>query len=90
MKTIASFANGAITVTEDQGKVSLNFDKDLQVGGGEAAGIIEIEGKGSIKLNGEQGLKLAEALLNAHLPAAVLPLAQVVEGVVNQAIKAIE
>lgn len=90
MKTLATYANGAVTVTEDQGVISLNFNESLSVGGGDAAGIIKVQGQGSVQLNCEQGLKLGETLLNAHLPAAVQPLAKVIEGVVEQAVKSLE
>lgn len=86
MKTLLSVANGAVTVTEDAGKVSINFDES--VGGGSAAGIVK--GQGSVVLDAESGLKLGEQLLNAHLPASVQPLAQVIEGVANQAVQALE
>lgn len=90
MKTIASFENGAITLTEDQGVFSLNFNESLSAGGGQASGIAQIQGQGSVKLNGALGLKLGEALINSHLPASVLPLAKVIEGVADQAIQALE
>lgn len=89
-KQIASFANGAVTLTEDAGVFSLNFDESVSVGGGVAAGIAKVKGTGSVQLDAGLGLKLGEALLNAHLPASLLPLAQVIEGVANQAITAIE
>lgn len=90
MRTILSLANGAVTLTETDGVVSLNLDESLQLGGGAAAGLVKVSDKGSIALDGETGLKLGEALLNSHIPASLLPLAQVVEGVANQAIKALE
>lgn len=90
MKTIASLAGGAVLLTEDQGIITLSVDEAVSLGGGEAAGIVKIAGKGSIQLNAELGIKLGEALLNSHLPAALLPIAQVVEGIANQAIKAME
>ena len=86
MKTLLSLANGALTVTEDSGKVTVSFDESL--GGGQAAGVVK--GQGSIILDGTSGLQLGEKLLNAHLPASVQALALVIEGVANQAIKAIE
>jgi hypothetical protein len=90
MKTLYSAANGAITVTEDQGKISLNFDESLNVGGGDAAGIVSIQGKGSICLNGAQGLTLAAAFINAHIPAQMKPFAAIIETIVNQSLTAIE
>jgi hypothetical protein len=86
MKTIASFAGGAIVLTEDAGVFALSVDESVSVGGGEVAGIVKVQGKGSVVLDAALGLKLGEALLNAHLPPALVPLAQVVEGVANQAL----
>lgn len=86
MNKLLSLANGAVTITEEAGVVSINVNEAL--GGGEAAGIVS--GTATIKLNAAQGLQLAEKLLNAHLPAALLPGALLVEGVANAAIKAAE
>jgi hypothetical protein len=86
MKTIFSALGGALTLTEQSGTVTLSWDESI--GGGLAAGIVK--GQGSLVLNGTLGLQLGEKLLNAMLPASVLPLAQVVETVANQAIAAIE
>lgn len=89
MKEVARFANGVIVLKKDNGKFILAVSEDASLGGGEAAGIIKVKGSAEVELNAEQALKLAEALLNAHLPPALVPLAQVVEGIVNQAVLAI-
>ena len=86
MKTIFSSFGGALTLTEQSGVFTLSWNESL--GGGQASGIIS--GKGSVVLNAETGLKLGEALLNAHLPASVQPYATIVETVANQAIAALE
>jgi hypothetical protein len=86
MKTLLSLQNGAITITEQAGVITLSFSEAL--GGGEAAGIVK--GSGSIVLNAQQGLQMGEKLLNAHIPASLLPLVTVVEGVVNQALASVE
>ena len=86
MKTLLDLFDGALTVTEADGIISLSFNESL--GGGAAAGIVK--GQGTIALNAIQGLKLGEQLLNAHIPASLLPLAIVIEGVVNQAIASLE
>jgi len=86
MKTIFSAFDGALVMTEENGVYTLSADKE--VGGGAAAGVIE--GKGSIVLDRKTGMKLGEALLNSHLPTTVQPLAQVVEGIVEQGIEALE
>lgn len=86
MKTLLSVANGALTVTEEGGVVSLNIDASL--GGGDAAGMVK--GQASVQLNAQAGLQLGEKLLNAHLPSSVQALASVVETVANSAVAAIE
>lgn len=90
MKTIFSAAGGAISLTEDGGVFSLNVDESISVGGGEAAGVLKVSGKASAQLDVESGVKLGEAMLNSHLPVSVQALAAVVEGIANQALKALE
>lgn len=82
-KQLLSAFDGALTVEEENGVVTLNVSKSASVGGGEAAGILKVEGEAKIQLDGQTGLKLAESLLNAHLPEKLQPLAQVVEGVLK-------
>jgi|GEM_PF-2913107 len=89
-KQLLNAFDGALIVEEENGVVTLSVSKDASIGGGEAAGLLKIEGSAKVVLDGQTGLKLAESLLNAHLPEKLQPLAQVVEGVVNQAIAAIE
>lgn len=86
MKTIFSAFGGAVVLTEQAGIFTLSLDETI--GGGLAKNIVT--GSGGLVLNAPTGIQLGEALLNAHLPAAVLPLAEVVEGVANQAIAALE
>lgn len=90
MKTIASLAGGAVSLTEDAGVFTLSLSDAAQVGGGSAAGIVKVQGAGSVVLDAATGLKLGEALLNSHLPATVQPLATIVETIANQAIAALE
>lgn len=85
-KQVFSALGGALVLSEAEGVFTLSFDEAL--GGGEAAGILK--GQGSLVLDGKMGLQLGEKLLNSHLPPAVVPLAQVIEGVANQAIQALE
>ena len=86
MKVLLSLAGGAIQVQEDAGVVSLVFDES--VGGGSAAGIVK--GSGSLILDGPLALSLGEKLLNSKLPASMQAVAQVIEGIANQAISALE
>lgn len=90
MKTIVTLAGGVVTVTENAGVFSVNLVDNVSVGGGEAAGIVKVAGTASATLDAATGLKLAEALLNSHLPVAVAPLATVVESIVNTAVAALE
>lgn len=80
MKTLVSLEGGAVQIQEQAGDFYMVFDGEL--GGGAVKGIIE--GKGSIKLGaGSVGLKLAEAFINAHLPASVVPFAAAAEQYLN-------
>ena len=85
MKTLLSLLGGAITVTEINGVVSLNWNESL--GGGAAAGILK--GSGSLQLAGLDAVHLGEALLNAKLPASMQGAAVAVEGVIDAAIKTV-
>lgn len=89
-KQILSLYGGAITLNEDSGVFTLSLADSASIGGGQAAGIVKVQGSASLVLDAASGLKLGEALLNAHLPVSVQPLALVVEGVANQAIAALE
>ena len=86
MKVLLSYFNGGVQVQEEAGKISIVFDEAL--GGGDCKGIVS--GKGGFVLDGEMGLQVGEKLLNSHLPAAYQPLALMIEGVANNAVKALE
>lgn len=88
-KVIATLLGGAVVVSETAGVVTIEASDAASVGGGAAAGLVKVEGSAKITLDAMSGLKLGEALLNAHLPAGVSPLAAVVEAVVNQAVSAV-
>lgn len=90
MKTVFTAFNGGLTVTEDEGKFFLNISEAASLGGGQAAGIVKVQGTASVEIDAETALKLGVQLVNSHLPPSVLPLAQVVEGVGFQALKALE
>lgn len=89
-KQILNLANGAVVLSEDAGVFTLTISEQAEVGGGEAKGLLKAQGSGSVVLDAMGGLKLGEALLNAHLPMQAQPLAQVVEGIVNQAVSVLE
>lgn len=74
MKQLVSVGNGAVVLSEQAGDFTLSFNKDLLVGGGLAAGIVEIEGSGKLVLKGKMAFDLGMAILEAHSPAALVPL----------------
>ena len=86
MKTLASLFGGALTLTEQGGIVSLNFNESLAVGSAKGA----IQGSGSIQLNAFLFLQLAEAAINKALPSSVAPLIEAAENVANAAVQALE
>jgi hypothetical protein len=86
MKTILSLLGGAVVLTEQGGKFTLSLDGSL--GGGAAAGILV--GQASLVVDAASGLKLAQALLNSHLPAVLQAPAAIVEDVADQALEALE
>jgi len=86
MKTLLSLLGGAITITEQNGIVSFNWNESL--GGGQAAGVLK--GVGSIQLSGNQALHLAEGWLNGKLPAALVPFAKGIENLIDVGLKTVE
>lgn len=88
MKTLLSLAGGAVVLTEQAGDFTLTFDKDLLVGGGAAAGIVEIEGAGKIVLKGKVAFDLGMKILESHSPAALVPLEEGAAAMADGAIAA--
>jgi len=86
VKQLLSLDGGAVTLSEQGGSFVLSFDKSLSIGGGAAAGILSIDGKGSIVLSGLQAVKLLEAVINSHVPAVILPAVEAGEKLANDAI----
>lgn len=86
MKTLATLFGGKLVITENEGVVS--FTEGFSAGGGKTAGILA--GGATETLNAYQGLLAGQALLNSHLSAAILPLAQGVETIVDAAVTAAE
>ena len=86
MKTLLSIMGGAITITEANGVISLNFNESA--GGGKLAGFLKASG--SVQMNAEQELEVGEGVVIGKLPAAWQPEAQIVAGIINAAVKAAE
>jgi hypothetical protein len=90
MKTVFSALNGAVVLTETAGVFTLSLSEALSVGGGHAAGLLKVQGTGSVVFDAPTGAKLGLALVNSHLPAALQPLAAEVEAIAEAAVVAAE
>lgn len=85
-KVIFNIGNGALVLSEQGGDFTLALSDQVAVGGGAASGIVSAQGSGSIVLHGKQAFDLGMALLEAHSPAAVVPLEEAVQGIADAAI----
>jgi hypothetical protein len=90
MKKIFSALDGAVALTESEGVFTLSISDALSVGGGKAAGLLKVQGAGSVVFDAPTGAALGLALLNSHLPAALQAPAALVEAVIEEAVKAVE
>lgn len=86
MKVLLNLGNGALVLSEQAGVFTLALNAQAQVGGGEAAGVVAVQGSGSIVLNGKLAFDLGMKILEAHSPAAIVPLEQIVQGIADTAI----
>lgn len=86
MRELFNIGNGAVVLSEQGGDFTLAFDKDLVVGGGLAAGIVEIEGSGKLVLKGKLAFDLGMKILEAHGPAALVPFEQGAAAIADGAI----
>ena len=86
MKTLLNLGNGALVLSEQGGVFTLALTDSASLGGGSAAGAISVSGSGSVILQGKLAFDLGMKLLEAHSPAALVPLeagaAAIVDGVV--------
>jgi hypothetical protein len=73
-KQLVNLDGGALVVSEQGGVFTVALDKSVSLGGGAAAGVISVEGQGSVVLSGKQAFDLGMALLEAHSPPALQPL----------------
>lgn len=69
-----SLPGGSIVVSESAGQVSIAIEEVQSVGGGQAAGVVAIKGSASLVLSGKQAFDLGMAFLEAHSPAALVPV----------------
>lgn len=88
MNTWASLFGGAVTITEQGGVVKLNFNDSGNLGGGNAAGWLQVSGQASVVLNGKQDFDLLASVIEAHSPSAIVPLEQAGQAAVDAGIAA--
>jgi hypothetical protein len=76
MKTLLNAGNGALVITEQGGDFTFTFSEQAALGGGAAAGIVSVQGAGSVVIKGKVGFDLAMKMIEAHSPAALVPIEQ--------------
>jgi hypothetical protein len=86
MKTLLSLMGGALVLTEQGGLFTLTFDDKLAVGGGKAAGVVSVQGQGSIVLSGKQAFDLLAEMVESHVPAPAAAAVAAIEAVADAAI----
>ncbi len=69
-----SLPGGSLVVSESGGAISVAIQESQSVGGGAAAGVLSVQGSGSVSLSGKQGFDLMMALIEAHSSAAIVPI----------------
>lgn len=83
MQKVFEIPGGKVTASFSEGKAQLEIAESAGMGGGQAAGVVQVEGSAKATLSALQAIQLAEALLNAHLPAAAAAVAQPIEAFIN-------
>lgn len=89
MKELLNIGNGALILGEQGGDFTLTISEQAALGGGSAAGIVAAQGSGSVILKGKLGFDLGMKLLEAHSPAAIVPLEVGAAAVVDAAVAAL-
>lgn len=85
-KILLNIGNGALVLSEQGGDFTLAVTDQVALGGGPAAGVVSAQGSGAIVLKGKMAFDLGMALLEAHSPAAIVPLEQAVQAIADSAI----
>lgn len=89
MKVLLNIANGALVLSEQGGDFTLAISDSAALGGGSASGIVSVQGSGSLVLKGKLAFDLAMKVLEAHSPAALVPLEAGAAAVVDSAVAAL-
>lgn len=89
MKELLNVGNGAFVISEQGGDFKFSLGGQAALGGGSVAGVLAVEGSGSIVLKGRLGFDAAMKLIEAHSPPALVALevgaAAVVDAVISGA-----
>lgn len=86
MKELMNIGNGAVILTEQGGDFTLSVNEQAAVGGGAASGIVSVKGSGSVVIKGKLAFDLGMKLLEAHSPAAIIPIEAAVQAIADGAI----
>ncbi len=85
-KELFNLGNGALVLSEEGGTVTLSVSEKASLGGGEAAGVLSIEGEGKLILKGRLGFHLGMALLEAHSPGPLVAIEKAGEALADAAL----
>lgn len=85
-KQLLNLGNGVLVISEQGGSFTVGFSEKASLGGGKAAGILSVQGEGSLVLSGKQAFDLGMALIEAHSPAAFIPIEQGIQAAGDAAI----
>lgn len=89
MKELLNLGNGAVVVSEQAGDFTLALSETAALGGGSAAGVVSVQGSGSVILKGKMAFDLGMKLIEAHSPAALVPIEEGAAAIVDSTIAAL-
>jgi hypothetical protein len=73
MKVLLNALNGALVISENAGNITIALNDSVNVGGGKAAGIVSLQGQGSVVLEGKVAFDLGMAFAESHSPSILVP-----------------
>lgn len=86
MKELLNLGGGAVVLSEQAGDFVLSINEKAALGGGSASGVVSVQGSASVVLKGKLAFDLGMQILEAHSPAAIVPLEQGIEAIADGAI----
>jgi hypothetical protein len=85
-KELLNLGEGKLVVSEEAGNFEVAINASVEVGGGDAAGVVTAEGAGKVVLHGKQAFDLGMKLLEAHSPAPIAAIEAGAAAIVDQVI----